>query len=493
MAADAVLVVDAGSSSLRCHLADFTGRVIASAARRWEYMDEPDAPELARAFNPRACLESVRDATRQLAGRDIRIRAVAITSQRQSLAFLDDERRVLYAGPNTDLRAVFEGAALDDQHGDLIYATTGHSPSFLTAPGKLAWFKERRPEDYARIAHVLPLADWLAFELTGELACEPSLASECGLLDVASRMTASDMFGALDIHCPTPPLSGAFELRGRVSEQGLGVLAGTPVVSAGADTQCGLIGMGVVEPGDLGIVAGWSATAQILASAPILASDAKTWTGCFQRPDVWTVEGNAGDVGNVHRWIAGLLFPESSDAYRRMDEEAAAVPVGADGVAGHLGPREMNAASLGMNVGGLLFPVPMTLGAPSRGQLARAALESFAYALRANLELVESVVGGSARRVAVGGGMSRSPVFVRILADALGREIDVSSEPEATVRGAALAALVATGHFASLYEATALAANDCVTLQPDSLNAAEYDELYQRWTETQRSLGELPA
>ena len=492
MTADAVLVVDAGSSSLRCHLADFTGRVVGSVARPWEYLDEPDAPELARAFDPRACLESVRHAIRRLAAGDVRVHAVAITSQRQSLAFLDDERRVLYAGPNTDLRAVFEGAALDDEHGDLIYATTGRRPSFLTAPGKLAWFRERRPVDYARIAHVLPLADWLAFELTGELGCEPSLSSECGLLDVASRSAAFEMFAALRLRCPIPPISGAFEPRGRVSDRRLDVLAGTPVVSAGADTQCGLIGMGVVEPGDAGIVAGWSAAAQILASSPTLASDRKTWTGCFQRPDVWTIEGNAGDVGNVHRWIARLLFPESSDAYRRMDEEAAAVPVGADGAAAHLGPREMNAASLGMNMGGLLFPVPMTLGAPSRGQLARAALESFAYALRANLELVENIAGGAAKRVAVGGGMSRSPVFVRILTDALGREIDVSSEPETTARGAALTALVATGHFASLDEATALAADDCVALQPDALNAAEYEELYQRWTETQRALGQLP-
>ena len=388
---------------------------------------------------------------------------------------------------------MFEGAALDDEHGDLIYATTGHRPAFLTAPGKLAWFRERRPEDYARIAHVLPLADWLASDLTGELGSEPSLASECGLLDVSSRAPASDMFGALGLRCPTLPISGAFELRGRVSNHRLGALAGTPVVSAGADTQCGLIGMGVTQPGDAGIVAGWSAAAQMLASSPTLDSDRKTWTGCFQRPDVWTVEGNAGDMGNVHRWIAGLLFTESSDAYRRMDEEAASVPIGSDGASAHLGPREMNAASLGMNMGGLLFPVPMTLGAPSRGQLARVSLESFAYALRANLELVENVVGGAAKRVAVGGGMSRSPGFVRILADALGREIDVSSEPEATARGAVLAALVATGHFASLDEAAALVADACATLQPDALNAAEYEDFYMRWTETQRSLGQLPA
>ena len=61
------------------------------------------------------------------------IDAVAVTSQRQAVAFIDGDGGTVYVGPNTDLRAVFEGAAIDDQIGEVVYETTGHLPSMLFA------------------------------------------------------------------------------------------------------------------------------------------------------------------------------------------------------------------------------------------------------------------------------------------------------------------------------------------------------------------------
>ena len=49
--------------------------------------------------------------------------AVSITSQRQSLVFTDGQGRPLHSGPNTDTRAVFQGSALDAQHGANFYTT----------------------------------------------------------------------------------------------------------------------------------------------------------------------------------------------------------------------------------------------------------------------------------------------------------------------------------------------------------------------------------
>ena len=77
--------------------------------------------------------------------RDSRIRAdeiaaVAATSQRQAVVFLDSDGHELYAGPNLDLRAVFEGAAIDDELRDRVYRTTGHLPSFFFTAAKLIPF-----------------------------------------------------------------------------------------------------------------------------------------------------------------------------------------------------------------------------------------------------------------------------------------------------------------------------------------------------------------
>lgn len=491
MADESVLVLDAGSSSIRCLMVDSRFRVSRPVSRPWTYLEEPDAPELARAFDHEACWQSAQDAISEcLAGlpaADRDISAIAVTSQRQSLALLDRNLEVIYAGPNTDLRAVFEGFALDDQHGDLIHAATGRLPSFMTAPGKLAWFRDNRPDSYDRIAHILTLADWLALKFTGSLALEPVLASENGLLDITRLAPASAMFRRLGLKCPIPDIRETPSARGALYEP---VSQDVPVITAGADTQCGLVGMGIVAPGSAGIVAGWSATVQLLTSAPILRPDMKTWTGRFPRPGVWTVESNAGDVGNALEWLANLLFHDRKDIYRAMNDAAQSTPLGSNGVSAFLGPKAMDVSALGMATGGFTFPTPMTLGGPTGGQLARSALESFAYALRANLEQSERVAGFEADRVALGGGITRIPLFNRIMTDVLGREIELSAAYSATALGAALIARAATGRVSSLPEAAIRLSLNNPRLNPDARDASEYDDRYQEWAEAQRALGQ---
>ena len=213
------LVIDAGSSSVRARLVGDDGRVIAGASRLYAYANEADGGELARAFDLRGCWGAIVGAVNEaLAGGDAPS-SVAVTSQRQALVFLDDAGRALYAGPNTDLRAVFQGAALDDEHGNTIYRTTGHRPAFMMATGKLAWLRDARPDDYARVSHILTLADWIAWRLTGEIASEPSLAAASGLVDIRTRRWASSLFAEIGLRLPETPLRDASEVARRGTER----------------------------------------------------------------------------------------------------------------------------------------------------------------------------------------------------------------------------------------------------------------------------------
>ncbi len=490
------LVFDAGSSSIRARLVSADGRIVAGASRPYAYASEPDGGDLARAFDLPGCWGALTDAAGEILEGDGTPSAIAVTSQRQSLVFLDDAERPLYAGPNTDLRAIFQGAALDVEHGDAIYRTTGHRPAFMMASGKLAWLRDTRPDAYARVAHVLPLADWIAWRLTGEIACEPSLAAASGLLDIRSRHWASALFAELGLRCPETRLLDATEPRGVAldaeHDYGLPSLAGLPVTVAGADTQRALIGMGVGDGGrggQAGIVAGWSATVQMTMTHPAMSESMKTWTGLFPasglapglKSDLWVMESAAGDMGNAWRWLAETLFGGErgyrdgrGDVYGEMDRLAASVPSGADGVSVSLGPQAMDVSALGMRLGGIVFPVPMTLGGTTRAQICRATLESFAYAIRANLEQAERESGVEATRVAFGGGLTRSATLRRILPSVLGRPVTTFSEHDATAAGAAGAR-----------------AHGGVTAQPDPAMAAEYQELYEMWSDAQERLGAL--
>lgn len=485
------LVFDAGSSSIRARLVSADGRIIAGASRPYAYASEPDGGDLTRAFDLHGCWASLTDTAREVLASGCPPSAIAITSQRQSLVFLDDTGHPLYAGPNTDLRAIFQGAALDIEHGDAIYRTTGHRPAFMMASGKLAWLRDTRPADYARVAHVLPLADWIAWRLTGEIACEPSLAAASGLLDIRDSWPgrwASPLFTELGLRCPETPLQDADTPRGSATGADVPALAGLPVTVAGADTQRALIGMGVgAEGGDgqAGIVAGWSATVQMTMTHPAMSESMKTWTGLFPASGLasglWVMESGAGDMGNAWRWLAETLFAGErgyrdgrGDVYGEMDRLAASVPRGGNGVSVSLGPQAMDVSSLGMRLGGIMFPVPMTLSGATRAQICRAALESFAYAIRANLEQAERESGVEATRIALGGGLTRSTTLRRILPSVLGRPVTAFAEHDVTAAGAAGAR-----------------AHGGVEAKPDAEMAAEYQELYEQWTDTQERLGAL--
>ena len=488
MPGDPVLVIDAGSSSIRCHLVGIDGRVTGSTSRPWTYLSDPGVSQLAREFDVPACWSSLCDAIRECATGQGSIAAIAITSQRQSIVFLDSDANVLYAGPNTDLSAIFAGVVLDYEHGDLLYRTTGHRPAFMMAAGKLAWLKDHRPESYENVSHVLTLADWLAFSLTGNLGCEPTLGAGAGLLDFRHHTWAASLFERLGLRISPTPIHDATEPAGVVTETTAGIPPCTPVVVAGADTQCALIGTGALDAGNAGIVAGWSATVQLLVSRPILSKDMTTWSGCFQLPGLWTVESSAGDAGNAYRWLADTLFDRDESTFERMDSLAATAPIGSDGAMAMLGPSAMDVSELDMSMGGLVFPVPMTLGGPTRAHLVRASIEGLCYALRANVEQAERVAGIPARRISLGGGMTRTKSFVSIMSDVMGRPIKVADGPESTAVGAAHVARVAIGELSSLADA----ATATRTMDPDPHTAADYQDLYRAWLDTQQALGRIP-
>ncbi|MBI4337810.1 MAG: FGGY-family carbohydrate kinase [Chloroflexi bacterium] len=491
-----VLALDIGTSRVKAMVADERGTPLAVASRRSPVAHDGERPSLARAFRPALLWRTVclvaQSALQQSGVAAGQVAAVGVTSQRQGAAFLDCRGRELYVGPSLDLRGVFQGIALDEAHGKAIYQTTGHLPSLFFPISRLRWFQEYDPRLYESIAAVLPLADWLAYRLTGQVAAEESLAGEAGLLDLAQRRWATALLETLGLRTDWfPPLAQAGSVRGGLSREAaeaLGLAVGTPVTVGGADTQAGLLALGVVAPGQVGIVAGWSATAQMVTARPVLDRMQRTWAGCHLLPARWVCEANAGDAGNAYRWLAELLTGKTERSYERLEALAAAVPPGAGGVVSLLGPTALDLSRPGLHPGGLLLPVPVTYDPPGRGALARSGLENIAFALRGCLARLEEVTGASTTMVRMGGGMARTTLFPRILADVLGHPVQLGTAPDVSTLGASLAALAAAGCFASLQEASQAMARSCQALEPDVGAAAAYAECYQRWQAAQETL-----
>lgn len=491
-----VLALDLGTTNARCLLCHIGGSPVAVVRQDYPYASTDGLPDFARQFDSHGLANLIEELIGQalakggINGREIV--AIGVTSQREGFAALDRRGHELYVGPNLDLRAVFEGAALDDEHGARVYRTTGHLPSFFFAPAKLMWLRENAPDTFGQIAHVISLAAWAEYRLTGEIVDEPALQGELGLLAVRRRRPAYQLLRLLGLEpewIPETVMAGT--VAGGVSAtvaRRIGLTPGTPVTLAGPDSHSGLVGMGATTPDQVGIVAGWSAPVQLVTDKPIFDRKRRTWTECHVMPDRWILEASTGDTGTAYERIRSLVSPDAD--YEALHCLAENAPVGCLGVVTFLGPRPINLSQPGLLPGGLLFPVPLTYQEIGPGHLVRATLENIGYALRACLELVEAIGCTRAQAIHLGGGMAANPVFVQLLTNILGRSL-ASHAAESTGVGAALCASVAAGHFRDLMEAATTNENRYTEVNPDPVTAAEYQSLYLRWCNLQRGVEKL--
>ena len=500
MPSDYVLAIDVGTSTVRCLITDPLGQPVSLSSQPWSYQTPEDLAPMGHEFQPeelwRTLCQVIREALTEAKIRPEHIRGVSATSQREGAVFLDQKGRELYAGPNIDLRALFEGIAIDDEFGAEVYALCGHKPSLMFVPAKLHWFKINKPEIFNEINSVLSICDWVAYRLTGELACELSSASELGLVDIKQRLWSNKLIERLNLpRSICPRLSNAGSKVGMVSARAAaetGLSAGTTVALGAADSQSGLLGLGVVQQGQVGVMAGWSAPVQLVTDRPIFDTEGRVWTSCHALENLWILESNAGEAGNAYRWLKeNLLGDDSPDGYDLMEEMARSVPPGAEGTLALLGPDLMNMEKLGLRWGGFLFPLPLSFSQINRSHLVRAVLENLCYAIKANYLQLEEIAEIGMGAVSLGGGLSRSLCLAQMLADVLDKPVLVPQNKEVTALGAAMCAAAGAGLYPSLAEAVVAMKGKQYRFAPDVGNAAEYAEYYQKWKIASRRMEEL--
>lgn len=504
MSRNCVLAIDAGSSGCRASIFDLQGVVVSSAQQTWAYDMPAQIAPLGRDFNPQdfwnIICGLINQAITKSAVAPSQIAAVSAASQRQGVVFLDSEGNELYAGPNTDLRALAEGFSIDSEFGSDIHRITGHTPSFLFTPAKLRWFKINYPHVYGQIATVLSINNWIIHRLCGKSFGELSSAADIGMVDVRAAGWSGQLPGMLDMPqtiCPEMRTAGtcAGEVTTAVSAQ-TGLAAGTLVVIGGGDTQCALLGIGAKDQAQVGIVAGWSASVQMVTTEPIIDPQGRIWSGCHVLPGRWILESNAGVAGGAYAWLKSLLFDDDTsnaarDPYAFMDYLAEMAPLGAEGVLAFIGPRVMDMTRLKPGLGGFILPITPSVTGIERKHLIRAAMENLCFAFKANCDQLTEVSHLKPETVAIGGGLAQSAPLVRMLSDILGRPLACAELPHVTSCGAAMCAAVGAGIYPNLEVAAGAMRPQSRVIEPNEQNTRQYTKYYDRWVRTSTWLENL--
>jgi autoinducer 2 (AI-2) kinase len=495
MSADLLLALDAGTGSCRAIAFQVDGRQVAVAKREWSH-HALDGVAGSQVFdteaNWRLISECVREVLRAPGVAADAIRAVSTTSMREGMVLYDREGREIWACPNVDSRAGVE--ATDLVRGGLaetIYRTGGDWVA-ITAPARLRWIKSHEPDVFARAAHVNMLADWIAFRLSGEFLTDPSIGSSSGMFDLAARTWSPAIIEICGLKPEVfPPVHEPGTVAGAVSAGAAadtGLKPGTPVVVGGADTQLGLVGIGVVDPGNFTVIGGtfWQQT--IGLDQALIDPKARLRTLCHALPGQWMMEGIGFYCGLTMRWFRDAFCDlekkeaasAGTDAYSLMERAAMDVPPGSNGVLGIF--SNLMVASRWIHAAPAL--VQFDVGDPARSgkkECIRAIEEAAAYVSYGHLKVIEEVTGQKYPEVVFTGGASKGRLWPRVLADVFGLPVKVPAVKESTALGAAMFAGIGAG----LYPDVATAARQAVsfesTIEPDPDVHSRYMELYADW------------
>jgi autoinducer-2 kinase len=488
-----LLAVDAGTGSCRAVLFDREGRQLAIAQREYSHAELPGVPG-SQVFDTDANWKLIAECIREALGgvSPDAVKAVSGTSMREGMVLYDARGREIWACPNVDSRAGAEAAELvESGAAQEIYDRAGDWVS-ITAPARFLWIARNEPDVFASVAHVGMLGDWILTKLSGEFVTDPSLGSSSGMFELAERDWSHRVLELCELDRSVfPPVVEPGTVVGGVTEAAAtqtGLRAGTPVVAAGADTQLGLVGIGVTQAGRLTIVGGsfWQCT--VVLDGPLIDPEARLRTLCHTVPGRWMMEGIGFYCGIVMRWFRdGFCELEAleatgtgEDVYAIMERKAAAVPPGANGILGIFSNVMRARRWVHASPGFLGFDVADP-GRAGRVECFRAVEESAAYVTRGHVGIVEEIAGIDVAEAVLTGGAAKGTLWPQIVADTLGIPIRIPVVKESTALGAAIYAGVGAG----LYDHAGAAAERLVrferTYQPDPAAATAYQDLYEQW------------
>lgn len=504
MDGDHLLAIDGGTGSCRAVLFDLQGRQVAVSQREWSHPALPGYPgsqvfETGR--NWELICRCVREviATSGIAAE--RIAAVSSTSMREGIVLYDRAGREIWACPNADSRAAEEATELIERGlADEIYATSGDWIAITSAP-RLLWLRRHEPEIFERAAHLTMLGDWILYRLSGRYVTDPSLGSSSGLFNLAERQWSGrllDICGLPAAVCPEVVEPGT--VVGSVTAQAAeetGLAPGTPVVVGGADTQLGLVGIGVDVPGRCTVVGGsfWQQT--VVLDRPLIDPGGRLRTLCHTIPGQWMMEGIGFFSGLAMRWLRDAFCQYEKeqaaarglDAYVLMEEEAAKAPPGANGVVGIFSnvmnaKRWVHAAPAFMQ-----FDLTNPEGS-GRKECIRALQESAAYVSRSHVEIIRSLTGLPVEEIVFTGGGAKGTLWPQIMADVLNVRVRVPAVKESTALGAAIYAGLGAGLYRDLAGMLPGMVRIERTYEPDAATHELYQGLFERWQRVyERSLG----
>lgn len=471
-----LLGIDLGTSSVKVLLLGAGGTVFAEASHPYPVRaPQPGWSET----DPEAWWAAVIAAVRKAVGsRSGEIRAISLSGQMHGVVLTGSQGQALRPAVLwADTRAYSEL----QKYRDLPVAERQALANPITvgmAGPTLLWLRENEAEIYQKARWALQPKDWLRLRLTGEVATDPSDASATLLYDVQQDQWAHDAIEVLGIRQDLlPPILNSTQVAGSLcasAASALGLTQEILVAVGAADTAAAALGSDLIREGDAQLTVGSGAQLISITTTPKAAPEFGLHLYRAIQPGTFYTMAAMQNAGLALEWVLSILGLTWGEAY----ELAATVEPGCDGLSFLPYLMGERTPHLNPDACGLWFGLQRH---HTRAHLMRAALEGVAFAVKDGLQALKKAgIHPSTLRIAGGG--TRQAFWRQLLADSLQEALAVSNVTNASARGAAFLAALATG--TSIHELPVLALTERVEPNPlhPNLEGAylRFQDLYGR-------------
>jgi xylulokinase len=476
--------VDLGTTATKTALYEPDGTALATATAhvplRWGGPGEVDQdPEEFVATTASTIAECVRSAG---VGSDA-VAGIGITGQMAGTMGIDSQWR-----PSTpydswlDTRCAEEVDALESEVGDELIALAG-CPAMVNHAPKIRWWRNRRPEEFENTAAWMPPSSFVSGRLCGldatDAFVDRTYLHFTGLADARAGAWSDELADAVGVPVERlPRIVEPTELVGELSPQlagDCGLRAGVPVAAGLGDTAAGVLGAGVVKPGQLLDTAGTAAVFAISTAEHRPDTQARTlivMRGAL--PGQWVALSYLSG-GGLFDWLAQALGGEGAEdelSYEELGAMAETAPPGSEELVfvphldGRLLPNQpgLRAAWIGLD------------RRHRREHLVRSVHEAVAYEYSLYLRVMRDLHPElEPAEVRVVGGGARSGPWCRIKASVLGMPYVRLERDEFSCWGAALVAGAAVGALPDLAAAAQAATAERDRFEADVKAAPAYE------------------
>jgi len=401
------------------------------------------------------------------------ITAVCLDAATHTAVLLDDNFNVLRPAIYwTDSRSVKECEFLREKYNDLILKAALHKADTIWTLPQLMWVRDNEPEIWSKTGKILFAKDYIRYLFTGEYCTDYIEAQGSMMFDYNTMQWSKELCDILGFDIEKlPKVVKPSDIIGYVSKDAArdtGLCEGTKVVCGTTDTALEVFASGAVSKGQMTIKLATAGRICVVTDKSYPHQHLINYSHVCE--GLWYPGTATKSCAASYRWYRDTFGGD----YKELDKEAAAVPVGCEGLMfhpylnGELTPYAdplLRASFTGVRAG------------HTKGHFNRAVLEGVALSLLDCKNTIEQIgIPHDDTAVIIGGG-SYSPLWRQIVADVLGISL-IQAENSDSSFGAAMLAGVATGVFSSFEEAVKICRKIVSTTTPNSENTKKYLEVF---------------